>query len=420
MTNGTTIREPVILCVDDEALVLRSLQRQLHETLDQAYLVEMAQGGADALAMFEELAQDGHEIPLVIADYLMPDMKGDELLIRIHQMAPRTMKIMLTGQAHLDAVIHALNDADLYRYIAKPWESTDMILTVKEALRRYFQDRQIAEQNITLQAMNVHLEQLVQQRTAALEAKSLELEEKNRQLQALNASKDTFFSIIAHDLKNPFTTLLGYTDFIAENLMTTPLEELKDDMSNMQQAAKKLYALLNNLLTWSRIQRGVMPYKPSTFSLRHLAEESSTLFAAQAAQKNIRFNTVIPEELQVYADYHMINTVLRNLLSNALKFTPDGGQITLSAQSANNLVEVLVADTGVGIAEKELPRLFRIDGHFTTSGVRGEEGTGLGLILSKDLVEKNGGTLWLTTRSGGGTTFTFTLPPAGTDVETNG
>lgn len=403
-------KERVIMCVDDEEIVLRSLQRQLNDALQQEYLIENAQGGRDALALFQELRQAGHEIPLIIADHLMPDMKGADLLIQIHQIAPRTLKIMLTGQADMDAVTQALNHADLYRYIAKPWEHTDLLLTVKEALRRYTQERQLAEQNVILQNVNVHLEQQVNERTAALQSKQEELEEKNRQLQELNASKDKFFSIIAHDLKNPFTALLGYADILSEEIQTAQPVVLQQDVQNLRHAAQKLYALLNNLLLWSRIQRGVMPYAPLHFDLYELAQENTFLFLPQAKQKNVRLTTGIPEKTMIYADYQMLNTVVRNLLSNALKFTPEGGEISLAARRIDPVVEISVKDTGIGIAETDLTQLFRIDAHYTTVGTRGEEGTGLGLILCKELVEKNAGTIRVDSQVSAGTTFTVALP----------
>ena len=137
------MKELVILCVDDEDMVLRSLQRELNTTLGKKYIVETATSGEDALELFQELQDEGHEIPVVISDHIMPGMKGADLLQRIHDAAPRTMKIMLTGQADMKAVIRAVNSANLYRYIAKPWERADLALTVKEAIRRYVQEKKL-------------------------------------------------------------------------------------------------------------------------------------------------------------------------------------------------------------------------------------------------------------------------------------
>ncbi len=152
--------EPVILCVDDEEIILNSLKRELNDTLGDEYLIETAEGGEEALEIFTELLEDGHEIPLVISDHIMPDIKGDEVLKRIHTHSPKTLKIMLTGQADMQAIVNAVNDANLYQYVAKPWEKASLNLTVKEALRSYFQEQKIEEQHTHLQNAYHELEQL--------------------------------------------------------------------------------------------------------------------------------------------------------------------------------------------------------------------------------------------------------------------
>lgn len=154
------MREPVILCVDDEEIILKSLKRELNDTLGEDYIIELAEGGEEALEVFTELLEDEYEIPLVISDHIMPDIKGDELLKRIHAISPKTLTIMLTGQADLQAVANAVNYAELYQYIAKPWEKAHLGLTIKEALRRYFHERKIEEQHEHLQKANRELEQL--------------------------------------------------------------------------------------------------------------------------------------------------------------------------------------------------------------------------------------------------------------------
>ena len=154
------MKESVILCVDDEEIILKSLKRELKDTLGDEYIIETAEGGEDALEVFEELLEDNYEIPLVISDHIMPDMKGDELLKRIHAISPNTLKIMLTGQADMEAVTNAVNYAKLYQYISKPWEKAGLTLTVKEALRSYLQARKLEEQHEHLQIMNRELEEL--------------------------------------------------------------------------------------------------------------------------------------------------------------------------------------------------------------------------------------------------------------------
>ncbi len=257
--------------------------------------------------------------------------------------------------------------------------------------------------NRDLEQFNATLEQQVRERTAELEAQKLELAE-------LNASKDKFFSIISHDLRSPFNALLGFAQILSENLERYTLTEIQQKVTYIRTAAERLYALLENLLTWSRIQRGALEYIPEPIDLAEIAEDNVTLFAPNAEQKQIHLHNTIQTQTFVYADYSMINTVIRNLTSNALKFTSPGDQIRLSATVAGQLVEVAVSDTGVGIPADILPTLLRIDTHHTQVGTAGEKGTGLGLVLCKELIEKNGGQLWVESEIGKGSTFKFTLP----------
>ncbi|MDB9512432.1 response regulator [Kamptonema animale CS-326] len=163
------MNKPVIICVDDEPTILESLKIELKKALGEEYTIETAEGGADALELIIELIEEEkYEVPLVISDYFMPDIKGDELLKQIHSISPKTIKILLTGQADLQAVSNAIKYAQLYRYIAKPWHQSDLILTVREAIRSYSQDKQLADQNVKLQQLNEELETLVEQRTAEL------------------------------------------------------------------------------------------------------------------------------------------------------------------------------------------------------------------------------------------------------------
>lgn len=406
-----------ILCVDDEETVLRSLKRELGEALGQDFFVETAEGGYDALEVFRELLEEDYEVPVVISDHIMLDMKGDELLRRIHAIAPRTLKIMLTGQADMQAVTNAVNNASLYRYIGKPWERTDLILTVKEAVQKYLHEQKLEEQNVMLHNINRVLEQQVEERTAELEAQKIELKRKNAQLNEVNANKDKFFSIVSHDLRAPFTTLLGFAALLHEHAATYSADEIAHRAKKIHASADRLYALLENLLMWSQLQRGAMEYQPEPVSLHPLACENLELFRPQADQKAVMLTVDIDAGLAAYADYSMTNTVIRNLTSNALKFTPSGGTVTLSARGNDHTVEFSVIDTGVGIPADHLPLLFRIDTQYTNPGTQGEHGTGLGLILCRELVEKNRGTLRVESTPGQGTTFCFTLPSQPVDSQ---
>lgn len=177
-------KKPVIICVDDEIIILTSLKAELRKSFGEEYRVEIAEGGEDALELLGELLEDGDEIPLIISDYIMPDMKGDELLRRVHELSPKTLKVMLTGQATIEAVTNAVKYAKLYRYIGKPWHNEDLRLTVAEAVHSYIQDKKLAEKNAKLLEMNQELEALTRQQAKLI----AELQEKESYLQALNES----------------------------------------------------------------------------------------------------------------------------------------------------------------------------------------------------------------------------------------
>lgn len=245
---------------------------------------------------------------------------------------------------------------------------------------------------------------------ALLEAHN-DVKEKNAQLEELNASKDKFFSIISHDLRTPFNALFGFAQLLLEHIDQYGKVEILSCVEKLYGAAERLYALLENLLTWSRIQRGVMEFRPDYVYICDIAKYTFDLFTSKAEEKQILLANAIPDKLVVWADEQMLTTIMRNLISNAIKFTPQGGTVTISAHARDDHeVEVAVVDTGVGILEEHLSKLFRIDVQFTNVGTAGERGTGLGLDLCKDLVEKHRGKIWVESQPGQGTTFRFTLP----------
>lgn len=254
---------------------------------------------------------------------------------------------------------------------------------------------------------------------ARAEQERLRLE--NEYLERLNADKDKFFSIVAHDLKGPFQPLLGNAELLAEMADELSKTDIKDISSAIYRGGNQLLDLLENLLQWSRLQMGRFEYRPEQFDLRPIVEQNVSLLTPTAAAKQITLHHQVPPRLLVYADDHMIDTIIRNLTNNALKFTSSGGQVTISATrrakpSMNNeadrqqMVEVAVRDTGVGISEADQTKLFRINVHHSTSGTAKEKGTGLGLIMCQEMVDMNGGQIWVESVLGQGTTVKFTVP----------
>lgn len=240
-----------------------------------------------------------------------------------------------------------------------------------------------------------------------------EIKKINAALEESNKSKDKFFSIIAHDLRNPFVTLLGFTEMLVEDYYDFSDDEKISYLKEIQKTSKSSHELLDNLLQWSRSQTGMVKYSPSKINLYNVVAENYTLVKKSAEIKNIELKSEIDENVSLIADEDMVSTILRNLITNAIKFTPKDGRITTSAKEVeNNFIQVSVSDTGIGIEPERIVKIFRIDSANSTEGTEGEKGSGLGVILSKEFVEKHGGKIWVESQVGVGTTFHFTLPKA--------
>jgi PAS domain S-box-containing protein len=237
-----------------------------------------------------------------------------------------------------------------------------------------------------------------------------EIRFKNNELQKLNAEKDKFFSIIAHDLRGPFGGFLGLTQIMAEELSRFTKDEIQALAVNMKDSATNLYRLLENLLEWSQIQKGSIPFNPTSIHLRTLVDESIAMITDSARNKKIEIVLDIPDDLVVYADMNMIQTVIRNLVSNAVKFTSKTGKVNVSAQTIfEKKIEISVQDTGIGMSKIMIDNLFRIDVQTNRKGTEGEPSTGLGLLLCKEFIEKHGGKIWAESEEGKGSTFHFIL-----------
>ncbi len=238
------------------------------------------------------------------------------------------------------------------------------------------------------------------------------LKKSESELKELNSTKDKFFSIIAHDLNNPFLAMLNFSQMLHNGIESMDREKIAQYSQYIYDSAKMAHSLLENLLEWSRTQMGRIAFNPTRINIRELIETNLALATAQAVKKNISLEYDCPAGLVVLADANMINTVLRNLLTNALKFTFENGTVAVTAKKRFSFVEISVSDTGVGMDEETTAKLFRIDTKVSTKGTADERGTGLGLILCKEFVEKHGGKIQVESSPGKGSLFTFTIPPA--------
>jgi PAS domain S-box-containing protein len=233
---------------------------------------------------------------------------------------------------------------------------------------------------------------------------------KNEMLLAINAEKDKFFSIMAHDLKGPMSAFVSATEILTEDIQNMTLDEIREIMISMRTDASNLYKLLENLLEWSRLKRGVIEYNLEKLNLKSIVNSCIEALNSSALKKKININVTIPQEISITADRHMIETVVRNFVSNAIKFTPAGGLIFISASvSGDKTVEVIIRDTGIGMKPDLLNRLFFINEKTSRQGTDGEPSTGLGLMLCKEFIEKHGGLIRVESEEGKGSTFIFTL-----------
>ena len=399
---------PKILIVDDKFQNLFALERLLKQ-LDVDVLPTTC--GTEALSLTLE-----HDFCLAIVDVQMPEMDGYELVeLMRSNVSTANLPVIFVSAIYSDEYHHRKGyDAGAVDFISKPFVAEIMLSKVKVFLDLYQQRVKLEELVGQLNAKNEALEYEIEQRHQA----EVALRQANTMLSKLNADKDKLFAIISHDLRSPFNSLLGNTQLLTKMIDRWSQEDIQEMSQSIHSQAKAAHRLLENLLTWSQLQRGRIEYDPGPVELHQLAENTVALLNEMALAKQIRLAHTIEPGLVAYADEYMIDTIFRNLTTNALKFTPAGGQVTLSAHRngvstddvKTELIEVKVADTGVGLSQADIDKLFKIDVHHTTPGTAQESGTGLGLILCQEMVSKNGGQIWVESEVKHGTTVTFTVP----------
>ena len=363
--NSMETQISTILVVDDDPTNLGVLVEYLNEV---HFNVLVARNGESAL---EQIA---HKTPdLILLDVMMPPgIDGFETCRRLKDNAQtRDIPVIF-----MTALVDAENKIKGFGvggvdYITKP-------LAEKEVLAR----------------VKTHLT----------------LWQQHQQLQQLNADKDKFFSIIAHDLRSPLSSLRVLTQLAADQFDTFSPAKLKEVLALQQKSLDNLCNLLENLLTWARIQRGLIEYHPQPILLDNVIMQNVDLLTPHARQKQITLRISSPDRIVVAADPQMLDAIVRNLLSNAVKFTHPGGLVEICVRQTETTVEVAVADTGIGIEAHNLPKLFQIQTKYKQLGTAREPGTGLGLILCKEFVEKHGGVIRVASEAGQGATFTVTLP----------
>ena len=230
------------------------------------------------------------------------------------------------------------------------------------------------------------------------------------ELKKLNTDKDRFITILAHDLKSPFNSILGFLKLLTKNIRKYDIDKIEKHINIVNNSAQNTFRLLEDILLWVRANSGKIPYEPQKLNLASICDEVIGYLRLTANAKDITINYFSEDDINVFADNNMLNTVLRNLVSNSIKFTNKNGRIDIYAEIIQSNITITVSDNGIGIEPEILNKLFDISHKITKSGTANETGTGLGLLLCKEFVEKHGGKIWVESEVGKGSTFKFTLP----------
>ena len=360
-----------ILIVDDLPANLKLLGEILKA---EGYKIRQVSSGELALQV-----ADLEKPVLVLLDIMMPGIDGYEVCRRL-KMSPALKEIPVIFISALNEphdIVKALSAGGV-DYITKPFNAEEVKARVSTHIKLYQQ---------------------------------------SKELQELNATKDKFFSIIAHDLRSPFVGLLGLSQILEDDAKTMTPDAIEEFAGMLNKSAKTLFTLLENLLEWSRMQQGTISYNPEPLSLSSKVNECLTLVKDLARNKGIETISDVAGNVEILADERMFETIIRNLVSNAVKFTPTGGKIIISAkkpaESYDNHVMISVSDNGIGMTRELLSDLFKINVKTGRDGTDGEPSTGLGLMICKDFIEKHGGKIWVESEVEKGSVFSFTIPATG-------
>ena len=360
------IKKALILIVDDTPKNIQVLGNILH---NKGYNICISSSGSNALELVKT------EIPdLILLDIEMPGMDGFEVCKAL-KSNPNTKSIpviFLTAVVESEKILQGF-ELGAVDYITKPFNILELTARV---------------------------------------ATHIEIKQYREKLLELNATKDRFFSIIAHDLKNPFTSLMLSSQFILKHINNNlDVDMIEKKVQVIYKSSKQCNDLLINLLEWAETQTNRINFAPKYQKTNDIIIKCVGITASQANNKNIEVINDIPEDSSLLVDGNLFETIIRNLLTNAIKFTTEYGTITIKLKEDDRFTEISVTDTGIGIPIEIQKKLFRIDSHYMTQGTSKEDaGTGLGLILCREFVEKHGGNIWVESEVGKGSTFKFTIP----------
>jgi two-component system, sensor histidine kinase and response regulator len=380
-----------ILIVDDQPQNIQLIGTLLRNS----YNLYVADNGERAVKIAIDKKPD-----LILLDIMMPVITGFDVckILKSNSETKDIPIIFLTAKNEAEDIVKGFQ-LGAVDYITKPFKREEVHVRISSHIKLKETEKELKKKNEELEAINNEL--LISRNTIEKNAQALEL---------LNQEKDKFFSIIAHDLKNPLAGFLGLTQMVSENIDDISADKVKQYMEMMYNSADQLNKLLSNLLEWASLQMGNVKFVLTKNDLGNAAGKAITFLNNAIVQKNIMVENNIPKNTVFYFDLNMLETVLRNLLSNALKYTKKGGQVVVSSELKDKVIVISVKDSGIGIPPELAGKIFSIKEVVSRKGTDGEASTGLGLILCKSFIEKNNGNLWFDTTEGKGTTFYVSLP----------
>lgn len=353
-----------IAIVDDNPKNLQLLASLLNENNFKPVLFK----SGDQLMEFLETSLPN----LILLDIMMPDKNGYQVANEIKEQKFYTdiPIIFITAKTDVNDIVKGF-EAGAVDYISKPFNKHELLARI-----------------------STHLE----------------LNAARKELIELSAMKEKMFSLVVHDLRSPFNAIMGFSDIIVNEYEDLTKTEIVEIAANIYKSSKGAIGLIENLMEWAKIQLNKISFKPEEINLYESIENTIDLSKLYSKKKQILIEENIPQDIKIYTDKNLLNTVIRNLLSNAIKFTSQEGQIKITAKKVNEHVELSVKDSGIGISEENIQKLFKENEYYTTKGTSNEKGSGIGLFLCKNLIKKLSGDIWVNSQPGEGSEFVFTLP----------
>lgn len=384
-----------LLIIDDEEQITKALYRQFRRKYD-VYMAVSAQEG------YEIMTQT--QIQVVISDQRMPEITGSEFFQRIKGEFPDAIRLLLTGYADIEAVIAAINDGNVFRYITKPWDPVELDSIVEQAFERYtllVENRALLDR---LRRANQELEQRVEERTR-------DLEEANTLLRSLHKQKDSFIGMVAHDLRNPTASIFTSAFFLLDDRFEIDAEEMNEILNDIRTQADYMLKLIDDLLDVSQIETGELTLRYEVFDLADFLQTTVQRHAQLATKKDIAVTHEPILTSPVVADPMRLRQVLDNLIDNAVKYSPPGSRVDVTARQADDeMWHIRVQDEGPGISADDQAKLFQFFGRASSLPTGDERSTGLGLAIARRVVQAHGGEIGVDSAPGEGAAFWFTLP----------